>query len=361
MGPPPFDDLKTSTRTLMVYTNVEFDHRKVFDGIEVTPIEVPLTKKKKNVDKKRLKAPYGAIISKRYGDELGGINLSKGKNRRCGVCQPMNDGTRNRKPCTVTERLIPSETNPEVKFFRYFCGNCKKLYKGTELDNPLTYFLNQVTIVLATEDLILNIMLFKNSFKIAGCKKNDDAVEATRILWEEYIRPIKGGYTWTTGEHPKFLFHLVMRNVDFRLGFPINRQKLNQLMNRPGYKDKIEMSQCETTSHTNVNIKMHSEKPDDHLDYCLVIPPDKEPYWKTMVSNPYRTKKPPKKQYITFIVFSSAEVILSGRYEKNMKEMYDFFVKETYANKNYIEERIETPKMDLMTYLKKQNVMDTTS
>lgn len=352
MQAPPFENLKTSTRTLMVYTNIVFDHENIFKDIPVTPIEIPLTKKKKNVDKKRLKAPYGAIISKRYRDKLGGINLSKGKNRRCGVCQVLNNN--GKKIATVEERLIPSD-EAGVRLFRYYCTNCKKLFTGEELENPLTYFLNQVTIVLSTEDLILNIMLFKNCFKIAGCKKNDDAVEATRILWEEYIRPVTGGYVYPPNEHPRFLFHLVMRNVDFRLGFPINRQRLNQLMNRAIYKDKIEMSQCETTSHTNVNIKMRCEASRD-MNNCLVIPQnpeDGEPYWELVVDNPYRTKKPYKKKYITFIVFSSAEVILSGSDEETMRKMYNFFIKETYANKNLIEEKIVAPKMDLLTYLKK--------
>jgi len=353
---PKFEDLKTSTRTLMVYTNVEFDHEKIFRGIKWTPIEVPLTKKKKNVDKKRLQAPYGSIIGIQYGDKLRGINLRKNKPRSCGVCQPSTRSKTRKKINTVNERLVFEDPDSDIQTFKYYCSSCKKLYNGKELENPLTHFLNQITVVLAIENIILNIMLFKNSFKIAGCKKNKDAEEATMILWENHIRPIVGGFKLPPKEDPHFLFLLVMRNVDFRLGFPIDRQKLNRLMNSTKYKDKINMSQCETTSHTNVNIKMFSRKPQNYRYDCLVIPNDTlvRPFFKKMEKNPYRSKKSKKKKYMTFIVFSSSEVILSGRYEENMKNMYEFFIQEAYKHRDLIEEKIETPKVDLMSFLESE-------
>jgi len=345
----------------MVYTNVVFNHQRIFEGLKnrITPIEVPLTKKKKNVDKRRLKAPYGAIISAQFENKLLGVNLRKSKPRRCGVCQPAKktaSRSEKRKINTITERLVYEDPDSNVQTFKYWCDCCQKFYRGDELENPLTRFLNQGTVVLALEDVILNIMLFKNNFKIAGCKNNDDAAESTMILWEDYIRNIDGAYTIPKGEDPKFLFRLVMRNVDFRLGFAIDRQKLNQLMNDPKYGDKINMSQCETTSHTNVNIKMYSRKPTGFYYDCLVIPSNTKikPYFIQMSDNPYRPKKPKKKEYITFIVFSSSEVILSGRYEKNMKQMYEFFVAETYKHRDLIEEKIQAPKVDLLTHLKSE-------
>ena len=253
----------------------------------------------------------------------------------------------------MTEELVYESLGSDVQTFVYYCKNCKKRYKCHELENHLTHFLNQITVVLSIGEVILNIMLFKNSFKIAGCKEDNDAVEATMILWEDHIRPILGASKTPGGEAPKFVFNLVMRNVDFRLGFSIDRKQLNLLMNNKRYKDKIDMSQCETTSHTNVNIKMHSEKPKGFTYDCLVIPdPPKEPFWLKMANNPYESGKPKRKKFITFIVFSSSEVILSGRYPENMKAMYEFFVTEAYKNRDLIEEKIEPPKMDLLTHLR---------
>ena len=353
-GLPEFENLKTSTRTLMVYTNVTFDFEKIFQGVELTEIEVPLTKKKKNVDKKRLQAPYGSIISVQMRDRLRGVNLRKNKARKCGICQPAKKTEGKRRIQSVVEELVYEDPDSDIQTFMYYCKTCKKRYKCCELENRLTHFLNQITIVLSIGDIILNIMLFKNSFKIAGCKEDNNAVEATMILWEDHIRPILGAFKIPGNEDPKFLFVLVMRNVDFRLGFPIDRQKLNLLMNNTKYKDKVDMSQCETTSHTNVNIKMHSEQPKGFLYDCLIIPngTSKKPFFLKMVKNPYGSRKQRKKKYVTFIVFSSSEVILSGRYPENMKSMYEFFVAEAYKNRKLIEEKIEPPKMDLLSHLR---------
>ncbi len=356
--PPNFRDLKTSTRTIMVYTNIIFNHQSSFENIAITKIDVPLTKKKKNVDKKLLRAEYGSVISIQLGNKLRGINLRKRHSWWCCICQPMKEthdrvGVQSKKKInTVVEKLF-FEDDTDIQTFKYYCESCKKYYNRKELDGIIPHFLNQMTVVISIGDIILNVMLFKNSFKIAGCKKNDDAIEATMILWEDNIRPLND-FVVPKGEEPKFLFNLVMRNVDFRLGFAIDRQKLNSLMNSSRYSDIISMSQCETTSHTNVNIKMFTKKPEG-FDYdCLVIPIDtkKKAYFIKMKKNTYKSKKKKKKKYITFIVFSSSEVILSGRYEKNMEEMYKFFVAEVFKNKSAIEEKIEVPSVDLLTYLK---------
>jgi hypothetical protein len=136
-----------------------------------------------------------------------------------------------------------------------------------------------------------------------------------------------------------------MRNVDFKLGFYIDRENLNLLMNDPRYSDRIFMSQFETTGHTNVNIKMFSRRPDNFTFDCLVIPTSKyEPYFIKLTSNPYKNqKKKEKDKYITFIVFSSSEIILSGRYDSVMKDMYEFFVETVFVNRRIIEENVHPP------------------
>ena len=46
--PPLFEDLKTSTKTIMCYTNVQFDLRKVFASVEVSDPTLSVHKKHKN-------------------------------------------------------------------------------------------------------------------------------------------------------------------------------------------------------------------------------------------------------------------------------------------------------------------------
>jgi hypothetical protein len=162
-----------------------------------------------------------------------------------------------------------------------------------------------------------------------------------------------------SSETPRFIFRLVMRNVDFHLGFFINRKALNRLMNSSQYADRIKMSQCETTGHTNVNIKMYTKKPDNYTYNCLVYPlPSSRgrnisPHFIQMAHNPYKPlKKPNKKKYTTFIVFSSSEIILTGRYKEDMKSSYYFFIEQVFQHREKIEEKIRAPKLDLISFLK---------
>jgi hypothetical protein len=363
-GVKEFEELKTSTRTIMVYTNTIFDHEKIFNEIDITPIEVPRTKKKKNVDKKNLKAPYGSIISIHKGDKFRGVNLRKNKTRYCSVCQPVKEnitdylGSKKQKKInTVVEKTVHVKGTDDVKEISYYCNECLNEYNYGDLDKTPTHFLNQVTIALSLERVILNVMIFKDNFKIAGCKEDNDAVEAIMILWQEYISLIKDSFQikekFKDEKSPRFLFQLVMRNVDFRLGFPVDRQKLNELLNGEKYSDKIAMSQCEPTGNTNVNIKMIQSKPKNFEYDCLVIPQNEKPYFIKHKKKIYRSKKKKKTKHITFIVFSSSEVILSGRYEEKMKEMYQFFIEEAFKNRDIIEEKIRNPKESLYSHLSK--------
>jgi hypothetical protein len=354
---PEFKNLKTSTRTIMVYSNMSFNLLKIFRDVYITPVHTPLTKKKKNVDKKKLIAPYGAIISVQKGNCFRGIDIRKSQKHWCAAnCRETTlRGEKEVNVNTIIEIPYIIE-GTDVYEIKYYCLKCKLYYNLKQLKKIIN-FLNQVTIVLSIGPVILNIMLFKDNFKIAGCKNNDDSIEATIILWQDYFSKIYNGWKFLpqfNDKEPRFIFRLVMRNVDFKLGFFINRKALNELMNSKSYTDRIFMSQCETTGHTNVNIKMYAQQPDLYDYDCLVIPTDEDPYFIKLKSNIYKVKKT-KKEYTTFIVFSSSEIILSGKYEEEMKADYEFFVSEVIKNKNLIEEKIEEPGIDLLSFLKKPN------
>lgn len=354
-GVPEFENLETSTRTIMIDTNIIFNFSKIFRRVYITPVDVPLTKKKKNVDKKKLTAPYGAIISVQKGIQFRGIDLRKRKKHWCASnCREMVQRGKKQVRVNTVVGVPFAIKGTDVYEHRYYCTKCKQYYSPKQLD-IITNFLNQVTIVLSVGEVLLNVMIFKDSFKIAGCKNNNDAVEATMILWEDYIRDIMKGWRPKPPfelEHPRFVIRLVMRNVDFQLGFFIDRRALNHMMNSEKYADRVFMSQCETTGHTNVNIKMYRRKPEGFMYDCLVFPEGETCYFEQISKNPYKPKKPKKKKYTTFIVFSSSEIILSGRYDQDMKDNYEFFVSEVMKNKKVIEEKIEEPTVDLITFLK---------
>lgn len=301
---PDFDSIEPSTITMMVYCNIKFDIEKFYRAVKIQKVEATKTRRHGNINKKSIRGvPYGSIISAQYQDEIKGLDLRKKK---------------------------PNKKKAKTK------------KSGKEID----WFRNQIMLTLALDDdLLLNIMIFNGCFKIAGCKRIEDAYEATMILWEEYIRHDKTlwSYVVKPDEDDKifFLTEMVMRNIDFHLGFCISREQLNYLMNKPEYKDIVHLSQYESTEHTNVNVRMKAPKPDSFRYDVLVYKnmKDDKPYFTETSSNNFGKAKV-KKKYTTFIVFSTSEIILSGRYIENMKNVYNFFVNTVLSHRDILEEQV---------------------
>lgn len=351
-----FSELQTSTRTVMVYSNIEFNFKKIFEGMTITPTDIPLTKKKKNVDKKKIKASKGSIINIQYGNLYRGINLKKAKKYWCSVncrlTKSVQEDESETKINTIVEEFCLVEGSTDIYETKYFCTNCSKYYTLKQLKKILN-FLNQVSIVMSLGNINVHIMMFKDNFKIAGCKGEKDAEYTVKMLWE-YIQNIEGGYSIKKNHFdelkPTFLFRPVMRNVEFKLGFFIDREQLNKLMNKKEYNNIVFMSQCETTGHTNVNIKMFCNRPDDY-EYTYLIVKGDDYECGTLKDNFYKLEKR-KKDKITFIVFSSSEIILSGKYDSEMERTYNFFIKTVFEHKHIIEEKIKKPNIDLESHLK---------
>lgn len=335
-GVPEFDELTTATKTIMVYTNMYFNIQKLFENIPITHIDInAVMTDKGKLDKTKISAPYGSIISLQKENEYRGLKTAKTKKKK------------------------------------------------SEPARRINYFRNQMTIIMSLGHINLNIMFFIDSFKIAGCKTEDDAVEATRILWEDYISQIPNStnigeipsytkdietesvssqgsasknmdfkdntYLYKNNESiPKFLFELVMRNVGVNLNFNINRSALNYLMNQPEYQDKVFVSQYEGVENTSVNIKMYSHKPTNYQYDVLIIPPNTEAYFERSKTNPWKKKY--KKEYMTLIVFSSSATIISGKYYENMKESYEFFIKEIFKNREIVEEKLRVCAPDIQKH-----------
>ena len=81
----PFEDVNPTTSTMMVYSNLFFDLMQIFSHIPVTPIIKPTLTRKKRINKKKLKATYGSVISLQYGLYIRGIRLSKEKRYWCKI------------------------------------------------------------------------------------------------------------------------------------------------------------------------------------------------------------------------------------------------------------------------------------
>lgn len=362
----PFNQLKTSTRTIVVHTNLIFNLIYVFAGLYVTAVDTPLTSKKKKVDRKRLSGPYGAVIGVQKGNLYRGINLRTNETHWCTSNCRRKGTTKTGKVVEINTVVERSELieGTDIYRIRYYCTECETYYTLRQLGRN-TSFQNQTTIVLSLGDIVINVMLFKDNFKMAGCKTDDNATDAIRILWEDQIQGLNAHYgfdVWSLKKDgdlkkystPRFLFRPVMRNMNFKLAFFVDRNQLNLLMNKSKYSDTVAMSRCDTTGNANVNIKMHTAKPDDHYYDCLVYPSADGSGKVQLIpvkDNDLKTKKDRKPVRITFVVFSSAEVILSGRYPSMMKDRYEFFIKEMQKHRKQLEEKIVSTKLSVSDFL----------
>ena len=350
-GLPEFEDLQTSTRTFMVYSNIEFDLKTIFECASTTPIEVPLTKRKKNIDRRKLKAPSGSIISLQKEHFIRGIDTRRVKKHWCTSCRLTTEkGGKEVDVNTVVEELKPLD-DKDLFQINYFCTNCERYYTSQEL-GKIPHFLNQVTVVISVGDTLLNVMIFRGNFKIAGCKQDDDAYRVTRILWERFIQPEPKAWSIKEGKNVRFIFRKVMRNVGFNLGFSIDLNRLNTLMNDDKYRDYVDVAQRETTGHPNVNISMYSKRPEDFTYDTLVYKHPNlknRPIQEQIVENPYEKKE--KKTHTTFIVFSSSQIILSGRYPGEMKRLYNLFITEVMKHRDELQERLRKPDSDLLAFI----------
>lgn len=368
----PYEDLLTSTRTVMVYSNIQFNLKRIFRSIQITHVPLKFTKKKSNVDKSKIIAPYGSIISLRYSGMIRGPDLRKKTNRWCILCKPMitkaNGDEEKKKTCVQYIHGEPDEYGCREIWMD--CSNCGKKY-GPSVYRNVANFLHQVTMVMALKhNTLMNIMLFKTNLKIAGsCTGTDDA-ETVMILWEDYIREDRKLWKFFIPKEiedskeesikikhtsAQFEFYPVMINVHFNVGFSLCRENLNTLMNDEKYMKVVHMSQFESTNISSTKIRMFHDKNLKPLFDVLVYPHAKKllrmgeggsdeqfaPYFEVSDTLHYQTKKKSKKQsYITFIAFASAEVILSGRNLATMKSRYEFFIEELYKNKSFLEEKV---------------------
>lgn len=133
----------------------------------------------------------------------------------------------------------------------------------------------------------------------------------------------------------KFLFRTVMRNVGFNLGFYIDRQQFNDMMNEySNTGNLVKASSCDTTAHPNVRTKYFTYRPNGHTYRLLTIPSSGSAYFENilandfkMVDNSNKAKKDKKKEeLLTAIVFSSSQVIFSSRYKEDSKRIYAHFI-----------------------------------
>lgn len=312
---PEFDDIKVSTKTFIVMTNLILNIDKLFNFLPISDyILIPKRRgrKKKNEPVNPNKdISSGSIITLEYQNNIRGVDLKKKKKK-------------------VKKR-----------------GN---------------YFRNSVTIVMAMEGKKINFKVSRNGkFQMTGCKEDEHAELCLKWFWM-YIKDSEGIYQIKEGGKEgeeckeenlkprgnfKIIFIPAMRNIDFNLNFVIDREKLDEYFNTcTDYHSLLETS----FGYTGVNIKIPVKKSINELMLKELIYIDNNwskpnfvhySQYLEMLSDKDMTKKLNKLRYNTFLVFHSGKTIMSGMEATFMKDVYYEFlniIKDCY---DIIEERLE--------------------
>lgn len=297
---PEFSKIKISTETIIAVSSLVFDLNNLYNYLPV--VEYVVVKRKRGRKKKvevidpNKDIPVGSIISVQNKTNVRGAVLKKKKESK-------------------------------------------------------TYFLNSITVIVMLEDgKMINTKISKNGkFQITGCKSNEHFINCIRYIFSN----IRKAESYTGDKicvlkpnetHPRMIFNVVMKNIDFKVGFSIQREYLDTFME----------VNTEFTSHyegsitTGVNIKLKSEHPyeknltqliieeDDSYQTCLV------PYEKYLdfLDEKEKKKELRKVKFHTFLVFGSGSIIMSGS-GPDMERVYKQFMKIILKNRSKFEEKLD--------------------
>ena len=296
---PIFEDLKVSTQTTIAITNFEFNINKLFENLSV--IEYNIVPKKRGRKKKDsvIQKPQiideGSIITLKYQNKTKGTNIKQKKSN----------------------------------------GNEK-------------YFRNSLTTVMFVDGKMLNFKISKNGkFQITGCKTIKQAQMCVKYLWDK-IKIIDNYQSFcefkNNGNTPEAIFKNVMTNIDTNTGFNINRENLDQYINKSTeYHSLLETS----LSYTGVNIKIPLKKDYDLILKKITYDQTKDEWVESEIS--YKTyynslsekdkQKENKRRFHTILVFHSGNIILSSMNIVFMKDLYEEFIKIITNCKDFIEDK----------------------
>jgi TATA-box binding protein (TBP) (component of TFIID and TFIIIB) len=293
---PDFETISVSTKTFIIRTNIVVDIQKLFELLPLTNYVVMPKKrgrKKKTILNEINKdIPDGSIIHLSLRDDVKGADLRKKKKDQ------------------------------------------------NENKNMPNYFRNSVTVVMMIDGKKVNFKISKNgTIQMTGCKTDWQAEQCVRYIWE-YIKDHQDVYTIAPNQPFRAIFIPAMRNVDFSLGFELDREKLDEYFNNcTDHYSALDTS----VGYTGVVLKFKLKKPITDLNIKELsyrgnkwLSPKYVTYAKYLdtLKPRERQKKLEKPRYTTILCFYSGKTILSSMNEVYGKEAYDEFVQIITNNYN---------------------------
>ncbi len=313
---PEFDDIPVSTKTIIVKLNIIIDLVKMVESLPfVNYVIIPKRRGRKKKDPPpdpNKDIPNGSIITLQFGDILRGVDLKQRK----------------------------KENNKQPK------------KRG--------FFRNAATVVMVIDGKNINFKVCHNGkFQMTGCKSDEHAKMVVKYMWN-YIRHFSDMYSFENNDSSfKAILVPAMRNIDFSLGFYVNREELDSYINEEtDYTSLLETS----FGYTGVNIKIPMNKdirllklekmtykyPADISTDCDPMSPD---LWDISIvmydefldtlSQKDRDKKINKERNNTFLVFHSGKIILSGLCPEVQRDVYYEFLNIIRKSYKWIEEKLD--------------------
>ena len=282
---PKFEDNKVSTKTIIAVTNLSIDIRKLYEHFPITPYHVQPKKrgrkKKTDIAEEIFTVKNGSIITAKIENDLRGVDL-------------------------------------------------KKKTRAKKKSNK--YFRNSLTVVIVIHDKLLNFKVSRNGkFQITGCKTDEHAEMCMKFCWEYMKTGVNEVFTFTRGSNFEVSFIPAMRNIDFDLGFLVDREKLSRYINvMTEYYSMLEAS----FGYTGCNVKMPFCEDLNTLKVLTLSYIDDtwvsgiEPYTKHLeyISDKERVKKLTKQRFVTLLIFHSGRIICSAMTEESTRIVYYKFL-----------------------------------
>ena len=182
-------------------------------------------------------------------------------------------------------------------------------------------------------------------FQVTGCKLDIHPEQCVKYIWS-FIKDKTDIYTFSKGSHLETLIIPAMRNIDFSVGFLVDREKLARYMSvQTEFHSLLETS----FGYTGVNIKIPITEHISKMEIKKLVYKDCKwvenmttyDEYLNHLSKKEQTKKMEKDRYNTFLVFHSGCIIFSGLTAKSMRNVYYYFLQIIRRCYNQIEERLD--------------------
>ena len=298
---PDFENIKVSTKTFIAMTNMIIDLKKLFEFLPITDyIVVPKKrgrKKKTEVVEHSRNILHGSIVTLKYENKIRGIDLKQKKSQ-----------TKKKKS----------------KWFR-----------------------NSFTVVMILNDKPINFKICQNGMmQLTGIKIDSQAEDCVKFIWDHIKHEENNIYKFSRNTRLESLFIPAMRNIDFSLGFNVDREKLSRYMSvQTEFHSLLETS----FGYTGVNIKIPLAIDITQMKIKKIIYKNDSWLEEMTIYNEYmqflsekdKLKKINKDRYNTFLVFHSGRVILSSINAEFSRDSYYYFLKIIKTCHKEIEEKLD--------------------